>query len=172
MNGSQSKLSNEDIQEVRQLRAEGASLRELGKRFSVSHETIRLHLLGNDPKPKKPEIPAGTRFGHLQVMKYSQERGLRGARSVWCECDCQNLLCVTEKKLRNGDRKTCGMCDYTRLRPGKPVTIKGVTKKVCDWMKESSLSEHTIRMRRYRGMSLEDALTRPLYYNYRGETND
>jgi len=43
--GHHQKLSDEDWQEVRRLRAEGTPYRELAHRFRVSHVTIRHHLM-------------------------------------------------------------------------------------------------------------------------------
>jgi excisionase family DNA binding protein len=41
-------MTPEQIEELRRLRAEGASLRDLGRRFGVSRETVRKHTMDVD----------------------------------------------------------------------------------------------------------------------------
>ena len=47
-------------------------------------------------------------------------------------------------------------------RPGRPLTVAGVTKRLDDWATEYGISRHTILTRLADGWSPEDAVTKPV----------
>lgn len=79
------------------------------------------------------EIPSGTRFGHLVVIREAERK--RGKiRQFLCRCDCGNEKTVVLGDLRSGHTSTCGcrsfadarrinVQDYIGRRYGKLVVI-------------------------------------------------
>lgn len=51
-------------------------------------------------------IPAGTRYGRLEVIRGGER--LRGSRAYLCKCDCGVQKIVSTRDLRRGHSKSCG----------------------------------------------------------------
>lgn len=60
-------------------------------------------------KDRVIQIPPGTRFGRLTVLRDSGERTKQGHSVMWlCRCDCGNTTKVWSVSLRQGRTKSCG----------------------------------------------------------------
>lgn len=62
--------------------------------------------------PTKQSL-VGSRFGKLEVLARSKERGSRGSRTVplWeCRCDCGNITLKATDTLTNPDLSMCSRC--------------------------------------------------------------
>jgi hypothetical protein len=57
---------------------------------------------------QKLDIPPGTVFGQLTVIKEAPQVGPRRLRTFLCQCECGETKTVTLNALRNGDAKSCG----------------------------------------------------------------
>lgn len=60
---------------------------------------------------EKGDIPVGTRFGHLTVIKdggYIIQPSGRTVRRQLCKCDCGNILFVLNNNLKSGGSQSCG----------------------------------------------------------------
>jgi hypothetical protein len=90
---------------------------------------------------RKVNVPPGTVFGRLTVIK---ETRANGKRAMLCQCDCGQQKTVTLSALRSGRTRTCGTlhgvaADAARLKPGEvPLYGKKVQGRVAlvdpgDW---------------------------------------
>lgn len=61
----------------------------------------------------RKEIPSGTRFGKLTVLRHCYDSKDRQAYE--CQCDCGNHKIYTAAQLRKGNTKTCGKCKLNRF---------------------------------------------------------
>lgn len=59
------------------------------------------------------EIPYGTRFGYLTVVKRTKEKSTEGYKHE-CLCDCGKIIRVYYNRLKRGETKSCG-CSSSKL---------------------------------------------------------
>lgn len=64
--------------------------------------------------PKRIEVPQGTRFGSLVVIREAQKRGEK--RAFECQCGCGAFAVVALGHLRTGSIVSCG-CHGRNLKP-------------------------------------------------------
>ena len=95
---------------------------------------------------RKIELPAGTVFGKLTVIK---ESSISSRRQYLCECSCGKKVDVRVDHLRGGHTKSCGGCGG--------ITYKGKTKTLKAWADSIGVGESTLRMR-LKVMSMADAM--------------
>lgn len=61
----------------------------------------------------RKELPAGTRYGRLTVIKY--DHSSKKTTFYKCQCDCGNIHIVDRQYLVNGKVKSCGcLRQYTK----------------------------------------------------------
>lgn len=86
----------------------GASLRN-GESQSCGclHKEIAKQTCSNIGKQNKKDL-IGQIFGHLTVLKDSNQRYVNGSVIWECQCDCGNKIKVPSKFLLNGDVFSCG----------------------------------------------------------------
>lgn len=95
---------------------------------------------------RKIDLPAGTVFGKLTVIK---ESSTSSRRQYLCECSCGKKVDVRVDHLRGGHTKSCGGCGG--------ITYKGKTKTLKAWADSIGVGESTLRMR-LKVMSMADAM--------------
>ena len=59
------------------------------------------------------EIPYGTRFGYLTIIKRTKEKSTEGYKHE-CLCDCGKIINVYLNRLKRGETKSCG-CSSSKL---------------------------------------------------------
>ena len=59
------------------------------------------------------EIPYGTRFGYLTIIKRTKEKSTEGYKHE-CLCDCGKIINVYLNRLKRGETKSCG-CSSKKL---------------------------------------------------------
>lgn len=98
---------------------------------------------------KRLEIPAGTVFGELKVIREA-ELSASGKRQILCQCACGQKATVRLGHLRSGHSTTCGKCG---------IEYKGQRKTIREWASLYGLKESTLRAR-LKTMGIEEALAR------------
>jgi hypothetical protein len=120
-----SKLTEQDVRQIKIRYGELKSYRKVGKEFGVSHESVALIIRGNtwshvDPGGqsyyigKTPIDLTGQRFGNWTVLKRAETKRYR---SWWtCKCDCGLVKDVSQSSLRRRETRGCKSCYAERLR--------------------------------------------------------
>lgn len=160
-------LSAAQVAELRAARADGATLRDLGKQYDRSHETVRRILMqtGGDNRSAHKSIVSRT-FGQLTVVGEAPP-GASGSRRALCRCTCGNELVTWLCMLTQGRTADCGCQDVGR---GRMLTHAGRTQSLMRWAEELRVNHRTLRLRLDRwGWSLEEALTTPAHGAYHGD---
>jgi len=96
---------------------------------------------------KRLEIPTGTYYGDLTVIR---EMESTGKRRFCCKCDCGNSVLVRLDHLRSGHTSSCGNCG---------VEYKGERKTIREWARQYKINESTLRAR-LKVMGIGEALER------------
>lgn len=100
---------------------------------------------------KRLDIPTGTKYGRLTVIKEISKKG--DSRRFLCQCDCGNEKEVDLRNLRSGNVKSCGKCNYIPIKIGdvygRWIVIGKARRKTkyghLQWLCECSCDKHTIR---------------------------
>lgn len=67
----------------------------------------------NEKQSQQAEIPIGTKFGKLTVIKkIGYKKQIEGHNRLWylCQCDCGNFKEAMGNSLKNGHNISCGKC--------------------------------------------------------------
>lgn len=130
--------------------------KELTERYEKSLKSLAKHHQFKVLPPQK--IPAG--------------------RNTHWEIRIQNLVVAAERMRREEEEKQqqreANRQRMSEARKGKPLPAGagrqptlyrafGESKTIAEWAEEAEISEDTLRKRLRRGMSLQEALTRPLW---------
>ncbi len=86
---------------------------------------------------RRLEIPNGTRYGSLEVIR-EVEPGAHGKRRIFCRCACGNESTTTLSHLRSGHASSCGRCG---------ITWNGKRKTLRQWAEGVGLKPSTLRAR-------------------------
>lgn len=155
------KLTPDLLDELRRRRAEGESLRSIGRALGISHERVRQVLVGTDPKPARKRVAMpGEVFNRLMVLS-EWKRSVHGQRQVLCRCECGKLTVVAAATVAGGLTKSCGCLQSELCGRRRLITIKGRTQHLAAWLREVRLSDRCFRLRLRAGLTVEDAITRP-----------
>lgn len=96
---------------------------------------------------KRLEIPQGTKYDDLEVVREVESPG---KRHFLCVCSCGNEVEVRLDHLRSGHTSSCGKCG---------IEHGGKRKTVAQWAKDSGINESTLRAR-LKVMGIREALKR------------
>ena len=106
----------------------------------------------------------GKRFGRLLVIRFDSLRqrgnGMSNKAYWLCRCDCGKEVAVGSDCLVRGQTRSCGC--LRREKSSRMLTYKGETLSIRDWAKRLGMHRGTLSLRLHRGLSIEEALTRPL----------
>lgn len=74
---------------------------------------------------KKVDLPAGSVFGELTVLKMDR---YKGRRACLCECSCGEKTYAYVSDLKNGRRKSCGCINSSIILGKKYGRLKAIAK--------------------------------------------
>jgi len=168
MRGAERKISDAQLAELRERRAQRETLRELGQRFGYSREGVRLLLVatGGDPIPPKTRI--GRTFNHLTVIS-DAPRSKNGEPRVLCRCFCGEEKILNWFTLTGNTIQSCGcQSQHQKIETeARWLTYRGRTKPLQQWCRELGLKHVTVKARLRYGWTVEEALKTPVYGRYR-----
>ena len=98
-------------------------------------------------------------FGHLTVLREDTENSGKGTRWI-CRCQCGREKSFRSSRLRNGESKSCGLCEISSGRPGtkKFLTFAHKTASLQGWSEITGISYHTLADRYAKGWTVEEIL--------------
>lgn len=120
-------------------------------------------------------IEVGVRSGRLTILREGERK--YNHRTVVCRCDCGNETTVLFSNFKRGNSKSCGCILKEHLRKvgsgkggiearkRKAMHYKG--ELLTDYAKTHGLNIHTIYARVRHGMSIEDAVEKPVQHHKR-----
>lgn len=77
--------------------------------------TVRSCGCASRVKPGTKDL-TGMRFGRLECIYPTEERGENGSILWFCRCDCGNTCLVSVHQLRSGNKKSCGCLGHPALK--------------------------------------------------------
>ena len=122
-------------------------------------------------------IKAGERSGRLVILREGERK--YNHRTVVCLCDCGNETTVLYSNFKRGNSKSCGCIRREYLdkigsvkggiKARKRVAMRYKGELLTDYARAHGLKLHTIYYRVRHGMSIEEAVEKPVRHLTRKE---